>query len=213
MKLIGALLAIGIGLVAITQFTNPSTVRAQTVEAATNNLKRDQNDLRETATMTRAQASQLSRDVENPDKNAALPTELQAFDRTTERLKTLRERLGNDIEDYKTTYTAKLATFDQERAQITNPATQRSINTLRRHTEDDMNERLQNATGTLDTLDRVLAQGADLQHAAQCVLIANDLHTTGNDLDTQLKDAKTQANAYAATTTSLLARINTALAE
>jgi predicted nucleic acid-binding Zn-ribbon protein len=211
MKLISALLAIAFVGIVFNRLSDSSLAHAQTVEAATNAIKRDQKELRETATMTRAQATQLGTDLDR--QHAALPSELEDFNRSTQRLTTLREHLRADIADYQSAYTTRLAEFDTERAQITNPTTQRTIAVLRRHTDDDMNERVQNANSTLDTLDNVLAQGSDLQHAAQCVIIANDLHTNGEDLDQQLKEAKTTANTYATTTTNLLARINTALAE
>jgi hypothetical protein len=76
-----------------------------------------------------------------------------------------------------------------------------------------MSERLEHAQATLDGLDAVLAKGSDLQHAAKCVLIADDLHTNGEDLNRQLAQAKQDADQYATTTNALLARITNALAE
>lgn len=213
MKLIGGVIAIGLALLAVRYVASPSSVSAASMEAATKNLDHAQMDLRQNATSARAEASAIGKTVEQPGQAPALPSELQEFGRTTDRLTSQRERLRQAIEDYKTAYTAKLAEFDKERAAITNPATQRSMNVLRRHTEDDMTERISNATATLDQLDTALAQGADLQHAAHCVLIATDLHSHGEDLDQQLRDAKTQATTYAATTTTLLARINQALTD
>ncbi|MBS1874318.1 MAG: hypothetical protein JSU00_13970 [Acidobacteria bacterium] len=89
-----------------------------------------------------------------PAKNGTLPEELESFTRSTQRLTSLRERLRKDIEDYQHAYTAKLAAFDQERAQINDTTTQRTITNLRRHTEDDLRERLENANATLEALDR-----------------------------------------------------------
>ncbi|HEY4362509.1 MAG TPA: hypothetical protein VGN17_16165 [Bryobacteraceae bacterium] len=192
---------------------SPSSVSAASIEGATKNLNHAQADVRQAATTARAQATTISNTLDHPDQTPALPSELQDFSRSTDRLTTMRERLRQAITDYQAAYHARLAEFDKERAAINNPSTQRSMSILRRHTEDDMTERVNNATSTLDQLDTVLAQGADLQHAAQCVIIANDLHQHGEDLDNQLRDAKTQATAYAATTTSLLARINQALTD
>jgi hypothetical protein len=76
-----------------------------------------------------------------------------------------------------------------------------------------MNECIMTAKATLDNLDTVPAKGADLQHAAKCVLIAAELHTHGQDVDAQLKTAREQARDHGKVTNGLLARINTALAE
>jgi chromosome segregation ATPase len=213
MKTIGAFALIALALLGVRYVASPLSVSAASMEGATKNLNHAQSDMRQAATTARAQATAISTTLDHPDQTPALPNELQDFTRTTDRLTTQRERLRQAIDDYKTAYNAKLLEFDKERAQISNPSTQRSMNVLRRHTESDMNDRLQNATATLDQLDTVLSQGADLQHAAQCVIIANDLHNHGEDLDNQLRDAKTQATTYAATTTSLLARINQALTD
>jgi hypothetical protein len=83
---------------------------------------------------------------------------------------------------------------------------------LRRQTEEDMNDRLSTARETLDYLDTVINQGASLQHAAKCVLIADELQNHAQNLDQQVQAAKQAANNYANTTTNLLARINVALA-
>jgi ABC-type transporter Mla subunit MlaD len=85
--------------------------------------------------------------------------------------------------------------------------------TLRRRTQEDINERISNAKATLDQLDTVLAKGNDLQHAAKCVLIADSLHQHGEEIDQTLRQAKTTATQYTATTNGLLARINHALAD
>jgi hypothetical protein len=190
----------------------PGTVRAQTVEQASANLSKTERDLRTTAASTGAQANAIKQGLASPD-HSQLPSELQDFNRSTQRLVTLRADLGKDISTYQAACNEKLDTFDQERAAITDAQTQRSMNVLRRHTEQDMNERLAAARATLDHLDTVIAKGADLEHAAKCVLIAEELHTHGTDIDAQLKTAKEQAATYAKVTNGLLARINTALTE
>ena len=51
-----------------------------------------------------------------------------------------------------------------------------------------------------------------LQHAANCVMIATDLHNQGEILDAQIADARTTANEYETTTNTLLNKISTVLA-
>ena len=185
----------------------------QTVEAATNNLAHTEATLKDATVDSRAQATQLTNGLTGTDRQAALPQELQEFNRSTERLITLRDQLQTDINEYKTAYNAKIAEFDQENASITDATTQRGMTTLRRRTEQDMTERIDAARSTMDQLGTVLAKGSDLQHAAKCVLIADELHAHGEDLDNQIQMAKQAATQYATTTNGLLARISQALAE
>jgi hypothetical protein len=208
MKLFGALLLLGLAGITVDHLTTP--VHADEVARASTALATTGNNLKEAASTTVEQVATISKDLDRPDQ---LPAELQDFARSTQTLTTLRTTLQQDIQDYEIAYNAKLAEFDQERAQITDPDTNRSMTTLRRRTEQDKNDRLNNAKATLDHLNTVLAKGKDLQHAAQCVLIANNLHQHGEDLDTTIQTAKTEANKYAVTTNGLLARISQALAE
>lgn len=209
MKTIAALLVIGLGVMAVHDaLTSPPSV-----EAASNSVASTETKLKDVATNTREQAKQLANHLNTPDRETALPQELDDFNRSTERLLTLRENLRKDIDDYKTAYNTKLAEFDQERKQIADPSTQRTITTLRRQTEQDMTERINNAQATLDRLDAVITQGTSLQHAAKCIIIADDLHQHGTDLDQQLQLTQQAANTYASTTTGLLARINATLTE
>ena len=184
-----------------------------TVEAATNNLAHTEADLKSATIDTRAQAAQLMAGLAAPDRQTALPQELQEFNRSTDRLLTLRDQLQKDIDEYQAAYNAKIAEFDQENASINDAATQRGMTTLRRRAEQDMTERIGAARGTIDQLGTVLAKGSDLQHAAKCVLIADGLHAQGEELDNQITAAKQAATQYATTTSGLLARISQALAE
>lgn len=184
-----------------------------TVEAASSAITRTQRDIKETATVTNAHAAQVGKVVEDPTRAPALPGELQAFTKGTERLTRLREDLCHDMKAYEETATAKMAAFDEQATQVHDDRTARSLANLRRHTADDVRDRLANAQAVLEQLDNVLAKGSDLQHAAKAVLIASDLHDRGEEIDNQLKQARTDASQYEATTNSLLARLATALAE
>jgi hypothetical protein len=59
---------------------------------------------------------------------------------------------------------------------------------LRRKTEEDTTDRKRTASETIALLDDVLQKGADLQHAANWVLIATNLYATGETLDTQITE-------------------------
>jgi len=155
----------------------------------------------------------IQQGLNRPDRATTLPKELEEFTTSTERLCSLREHLTNDIREYETTSQEHLALFDNERALINDPITTRSMATLRRHTEEDANDRVTNARATLEQLSTVLTKGADLQHAARCVLLAETFHEQGTTLDTSLRTAKEQATLYASVTNGLLARINNALTE
>ncbi len=138
---------------------------------------------------------------------------MQEFGKSTERLLDLREQLVGDSNTYETAAAAKLAEFDNESNTIADPATKRSMCALRKRTQEDINERIATTRATIKQLDAVLTKGNDLQHAAKCVLIADSLHQHGEDIDQTLQQAKTAATQYAATTNTLLARINRALAD
>jgi len=209
MKTITALLVVGLGAMEVHHALNSPP----SVEAASNAVASTETKLKDAATTTRDQAKQLSDGLAAPDRERALPQQLEDFNRSTERLLTLRDNLRKDIDDYKTAYNTKLGEFDQERNQIADPSTQRTITSLRRQTEQDMSERINNAQATLDHLDTVITQGTSLQHAAKCIMIADELHQHGTDLDQQLQATQQAANTYASTTSSLLARINHALTE
>jgi hypothetical protein len=116
------------GLITIANLTSPAPVRADAAEAAAKHLNQDQRDLKDAAVITRAQASKLANDATAPGKGDALLGELQDFSRTTERLTTLRDRLGRDIaRNTEPRTTAQLEQFDQKRGQITSAATQRLV--------------------------------------------------------------------------------------
>jgi hypothetical protein len=213
MKTLSILALVGVVGITLTHVIAPTPVRADNVMIASKQLATTEHDLKDAVTTTRAQAGTVAQGLDQPNREDALPTELQEFNHTTERLIALRETLRRDIDTYQTAATTKLAEFAKEQAAITDEATQRSMCSLRRHTEDDIKERLDNARNTLDQLDTVLAKGNDLGHAAKCVLIADSLHQHGEDVDQQLQQARTTAAQYATTTGNLLARINHAIAD
>jgi len=206
-----AVIVLPVGYV-VSSLSAPRPVRAQTVEEANATITKTERDLRTTATSTATQAAGIQQGLSSSN-HAGLANELQDFNRLNDHLMNLRAELAKDIDEYKTAYTDKLAAFDLERSCITDPATQRSMDVLRRHTEQDMNERVMAAKATLEQLDNVLTKGADLEHAAKCIIIAEELQTHGQDVDAQLKAAKEQANNYAKLTNNLLARINQTLTD
>jgi hypothetical protein len=195
-------------------FLTPSTaVHAQTVEQASGKLVKTERDLRNAAEAANNDAAIISQGLSSRDRTTALPKELEDFTLSTQRLVSLRSDLEHDIGAYETAYQSQLVTFDQERSAITDASTLRSMDVLRRHTEQDMHERIMKAKAALGNLDNVLAKGSDLQHAAKCVLIAQDVHAHGEDLDNQLKATWEQAADYRTVTTSLLDRIHQAIAD
>jgi len=80
-------------------------------------------------------------------RNASIPDQLKEFLNSTERLITLRERLLADIRQYNDA--AALKRFDQEAANITDQNTTKNMTLLRRKTEEDTNDRKQEAAQTV----------------------------------------------------------------
>ena len=68
---------------------------------------------------------------------------------------------------------------------------------------------LTTSRSALDGLQLVLAQGGDLQHAARCVTLADELQVQGTDLEAQVQRAKDQAASYARVSNTLLAKLTT----
>jgi hypothetical protein len=209
MKLTAALLLLGLGILGVHHVLTSTP----TVEAASKAITGTENDLKNAVTVTRDQATTLSNGLAAPDRETALPQELQAFNRSTDHLLALRASLRKDLDEYWTAFNVKIAEFDQESSEISDRSTQRTMTALREQTEADRNERITNAQATLDHLDTVISQGASLQHAAKCIIIADELHHHAQDLDQTLRATQQAANQYATTTNSLLARINHALTE
>ena len=183
------------------------------VKAASTAMSNAQAAIKDAASMTNAQAAQVTRALDSPDRATALPSELQAFTKNTEHLTALRNDLCRDRDAYQAAADAKIASFDHEAGNVADDRSGRALQRLRRRTEQDIQERLANAQSVIDELDAVLAKGSDLQHTANAVLIADDLRSHGEELDHQLATARRDAAQYAATTNALLARITTALAE
>jgi hypothetical protein len=105
MKTIGAMLLLALGAIGLHHALN----NPPTVEAASKAVANTEVNLKDAATITRSQATQLSNGLTAPDRQVALPQELADFNRSTERLGALRDDLCKDIEEYKTAYNTKLA--------------------------------------------------------------------------------------------------------
>ena len=198
--------------VAVYKFEAGPFAHAQTVEQASKNLARTEMNLRTAANSTVASANAMKQEQSSPERASSLPKELQEFDLNTKRLTTQRDNLNKDLDDYAAAYQQKLQAFDAENAAIVDEATKRTIAALRRELEQTVQDSLTVGRATLMRLDAVLAKGADLQHAAKCVLIAEELDNHGKEMDAQLKAATDQARSYTTITNTLLARLNTAAA-
>ena len=209
MKTIIVLAFIGITGASILHQT---VVRADALTRTTRDLAETEIDLKHATTKAQAQAQRVVSDLPTPARATTLPGELQDFQNATEALIALRAHLRTDLMAYNTAATAKLAEFDREHAAITDEATQHSMTILRERATEDINARLTSARATLEQLDTVLSTGNDLRHAATCVLIADSLHQHGEDIDHHVQQAQHTAQQYTATTNTLLARINHALA-
>jgi len=201
--IIAALAVLSLGLL-LRVFSTPG--RAQDVDQANAALAKTEHRLADEVTTSTETAQALEQDFSSPDK---LPAELTEFAKTTERLRQLSEDLGKDVTAYETATTTKLAEFDGELKAIKDSSTRRHVERLRAKAQRQAAERLQTSRSALDDLQLVLAQGGDLQHAAKCVQLADELHIQGNDLDAQVRRAKDQAAAYARLSNTLLAKLTT----
>ena len=185
-------------------FSTPG--RAQDVDQANAALAKTEHRLADEVTKSTGSATALEHDFAAPDK---LPAELTEFATTTDHLRQLSEDLGKDITAYETATTNKLAEFDGELKAIKDSSTRRHMERLRAKAQRQAAERVQISRSALDRLQLVLAQGGDLQHAAKCVQLADELHVQGTDLDTQVRTARDQAAAYARLSNTLLAKLTT----
>ena len=101
------------------------------------------------------------------------------------------------------------ARADAERAQADAAAAADAATTVA-----DRAERLAadtEATETIALLHNVLTKGDDLQRAANCVIIANQLHNEQERMTGEILDARRAASDYQTTTNALVARISTFL--
>jgi len=182
----------------------PNTARAQGVERATTALSNTEQRIAAEVGKSTMSAKAVEQELATPEQ---LPQELTEFSRTTTSLRHLSQDLANDIGAYEITHAAKIAEFDQELQAIKDQATHRHMERLRTRAQRQATEQLQSARSALDALQTVLAQGADLQHAARCVQLADELRVHADELATQVATAKDQANAYARLSTTLLAKL------
>lgn len=197
---LAVLVTFGVGRV----FIMPNTARAQGVERATTALSNTEQRIAAEVGKSTMSAKAVEQELATPEQ---LPQELTEFSRTTTSLRHLSQDLANDIGAYEITHAAKIAEFDQELQAIKDQATHRHMERLRTRAQRQATEQLQSARSALDALQTVLAQGADLQHAARCVQLADELRVHADELATQVATAKDQANAYARLSTTLLAKL------
>jgi len=209
-KLLITTITLGVVAIAGRAVFAPSA-RAQSVDAAERNLARTEADLKNATATTAAQARTLETHLTT--EPGSIPADIGAFRKTTERLATLRDRLRVGIDDLASATTHSLAELDRERSLITDPVTRAAMRNLRTQARHETDERLAQARAALAQLDRVLTQGADVVHAANCVAIADDLTTKGTGLDEHTKRATEEAKNYTSMTNDLLGRLTTAYTE
>ena len=185
-----------------------TSAHAQSVEQAGAQLSKTEAQLAKVVTKGATDASAVAKELQTPNQ-PGLAGQLQEFGRTNDRLKTLQDELTKDITSFEDARTAKLAQLDAELNAIKDPTTRRQMERLRTRAVHQVTERLAAAKATLDTLALVLAQGADLTHAARVVQLAEDLTVQSQDLAAQVQRAKDQATSYAKLTTTLLASLTT----
>jgi hypothetical protein len=208
-RIIGVGVALlGIGLL-VRLLVGPGMVRAQSVEQANQRLEQTEHQVAIEVTKSATSAKALATDFESADGQDRLPAELAEFVRSTDRLRQLQADLEKDINNYDTARTAKLVEFDTELKLIKDNGTRRHMERLRARSQRHTTEQLQNARTALDTLAAVLNQGTDLQHAAKCVQLADELQLQGNDLATQVVRAKEQIATYNRLSNTLLAKLTT----
>lgn len=205
--LVGAVAFASVGL--LLRLLIGGDVSAQSVEEASARLARTEGKLAAAVTESAQRAGALAAQIESPDGLDRVPAELQEFVRSTERLVQLRDDLEKDIAAYDAARMAKLAEFESELKQIQDSGTRRHMERLRSRSVRHTTDQLQRARTALDTLHAVLNQGSDLQHAARCVQLAEELQLQGNDLLDQVARAKQQVATYERLSKTLLAKLTT----
>lgn len=200
------LFVVGVSLVG--RLVEPSSALA--MERATSNLARTETALQTVVGSTASKAQFIEQHVESGDRTV-LPPALQEFALASQRLAGLREHLTGDLAAYNDARAKKLDEFDKQLASIHDAGTQRAMEQLRRQVEEQSTERAALARSALLGVEAAIAQGADLQHAARCVMLADEFHVQGQELDTQVRQARAQAVRYQAVTADLLSHITNAL--
>lgn len=201
----GAAVVLSLGLL-LRVFSTPG--RAQAVEQATEHLQKTEHELSAEVKDSTNNANNVANDL-NTDGQDRLPAALAEFGRSTQRLHELHAELAKDISNYDAARTSKLADLNTELQQIKDSGTRRHMERLRTRAQRQTTEAIQNAQNALAALEGVLAQGTDLQHAARCVQLADELQLQGNDLATQVERAKEHVATYNRLTNNLLAQLTT----
>lgn len=204
MKLVGVVVLLIAVIVSVGYVVGPSS--AATVEGADRALARTEHELRSAVEKNGTYAASLEERLGSDDR-AVLPQNLREFLASTDRLSSLRDELCRDIEHLSAASAEKLQEFDRESSQITDPVTRSAMTGLRQSAREHAVARLAAARSAMDLLDRVLAEGRDVQHAAKCVLIADELELRGQQVADRVRQAKDEATSYAKLTTELLSRL------
>jgi hypothetical protein len=202
--IIAAAVVLSIGVLVRT-FSTPG--RAQNVEQATERLDKTEHQLSAEVKDSNNTAKDVATDL--TDGQDRLPGALAEFGKSTQRLHELRAELAKDIASYDAARNSKLADLDNELKQIKDASTRRHMERLRTRAQHQTTEALQNAQAALASLESVLAQGTDLQHAAKCVQIADELQLQGTDLTNQVQRAKEHVATYSRLSNNLLAQLTT----
>ncbi len=186
------------------------SVRAQSVERAERDLTSTEQGLREAASTTNRDAKALQEHLATSDaQNDTLQGDVKEFLKTTKRLAALRDELRQDINELDAATNRTIAQFDQERDMITDPVTKNAMTALRTTARQEANDRRNDARAALSQLDRVLRQGNDVAHAAKCVMLADELHTSTARIDDERRRATEEANSYTTMTNDLLTKLTT----
>ena len=189
------------------------SAQAESADTAYNALARTENDLRKTVARTAAKARRLQDRLRSNERRTTMPKDVEEFLDTTHRLEALRDDLRGDIARLARASTRTLIAFDHERSAITDPIARHAMTALRTQARQQTTDRLKQARQALNLLSRVLVQGSDVAHAANCVQLAEELNTHGNTLEERVQAATTEATTYTTMTNDLLARLTTAYTE
>jgi hypothetical protein len=179
------------------------------IAAATKNITSTTSKVEQAAVSSSEKASALGAAISSND--ASLQERLKEFERSTNRLNRLDNDLQIDLGAYQNAAISALQRFDEQAQGIKDPGMLQKMQLLRQQAEQEQNALMTSATETLALLHNVLAKGNDLQRAANCVIIANELHNEQARMHGELMDARRAANEYQSTTNALLARISTIL--
>ncbi len=202
-----AILAIMLVALCTTSIILVHTVHAQTLKNAQTQLTRAERTIAPIVTRGAQRALGIEQTLDNGDRSHVLPAQLRDFLRSTKELTAMRDQLRDALETYLDAVDDKLAAFDHELASIHDEHTLRTLRALREETALSAEQQRQAGHETFVQIVNVLAQGADLEHAANCVIIAEELHQQQTNIAEHIAEAKQQAAAYAERSHELLNKL------